>query len=156
MPPMPSGKGSIWKTAPDARLTGDGSPVAGLALALALIAGPAAGRDLAAGLAACRDMAGDAARLACYDRMASAGRMLEFAGKGSRITPPFQLAQPALMTFTNEDVVMVIYLLDAEGNVVQNFHQPGAGQGSFLIRQAGTYSLQVNATGGWRIEVARP
>lgn len=128
----------------------------GLVIAALLLAGPAAARDLAAGLAECRALGDDPARLACFDRLATPGNLREFTGSGNRILPPFRVDAPARMTFTNLDVVLVIYLLDERGEVVQNFHQPGAGQGAFLIRRPGIYGLQVNATGGWRIQVERP
>lgn len=124
-----------------------------LVIAALLLAGPAAGRDLSAGLAECRALSQDGARLACFDRLAHPGDVVEFHGAGSRITPQFAITRPSRMTFISADVVMVIYLLDEGGKVVQNFHQAGAGQGTFLIERPGTYSLQINATGGWRVEV---
>lgn len=123
---------------------------------LAALAGPALARDLAADLAACRQQTRDAARLACYDRLALPGSVQEFSGSGSAITPQFSIAGPSRLEFESRDAVMVIYLLDAGGQVVQNLHRGGAGGGSFLIRQPGRYSLQVNATGSWRIGIGQP
>ncbi|WP_155064232.1 hypothetical protein [Paracoccus limosus] len=115
--------------------------------------GPAAPRDLEGALAACRAIAAEAGRLACYDRLVAPTSLAHFAGKGSAVTAAFTLDGPARLDFASQDVVMVIYLLDAEGAVVQNLHRAGAGEGSFLIRRPGTYSIQVNATGEWQIEV---
>lgn len=109
--------------------------------------------DLHAALAACHAIAAQDARLACYDALVSPEPLAHFAGKGSAVTAAFALSGPARLNFVSQDVVMVIYLLDAQGAVVQNLHRAGAGEGSFLIRRPGTYSIQVNATGTWQIDV---
>lgn len=114
---------------------------------------PALAMDLAEGLAACQTVAEAPARLACYDRLARPDALARFSGKGSAITPDFQVTTPARLNFTSKDVIMVLYLLDETGAVVQNLHRAGAGEGTFLIQQPGSYSVQVNATGDWQIEV---
>lgn len=126
----------------------------GTVLAAALVgAGPALARDVEAALAGCRAISAPDGRLACYDALVEPQPLARFSGKGSAVTASFSLAGPARLNFASQDVVMVIYLLDDRGAVVQNLHRAGAGEGSFLIRKPGTYSIQVNATGNWQIEI---
>lgn len=130
----------------------------GLAAALACAAATPAARadDIAAGLLACRDRAEAAARLACYDALAAPRTAIAFDGTGSATTPVFELAAPSRLRFESRDAIMVAYLLGAEGEVVQNLHRGGAGEGSYLIERPGRYSVQVNASGGWRIRIEEP
>ena len=130
-------------------------PCPGLVL-LFLSLTPAWSQDLAAGLLACRNHGEAAARLACYDALSLHQVIREFRGAGSQVTMPFEITRPTLLQFESMDAIMVIYLLDARGEVVQNLHQAGAGTGSFLITGVGEYRLQINASGGWRISLERP
>lgn len=123
---------------------------------LACLPGIATASDLAEGLRACRSLTTAAARLACYEALPAGAATLTFSGHGSRITPGFQIDQPQRLRFENTDAVMVIYLLDAAGAVVQNLHQGGVGTGAFLIDEPGQYRVQINATGGWRIWLETP
>lgn len=109
--------------------------------------------ELQAALQACHAIAAPESRLACYDGLVAIEPLAHFAGKGSAVTAAFVLTGAARLNFASQDVVMVIYLLDDTGAVVQNLHRAGAGEGSFLIRKPGTYSIQVNATGTWQIDV---
>lgn len=128
-----------------------------IALALLLVqAAPAGAQDLTAGLMACRSHSGAAARLACYDALPLQAVIRRFQGAGSQVTPSFDITAPTLLQFESMDAIMVIYLLDASGEVVQNLHQAGAGTGSFLMAQPGRYRLQINASGGWRISLEAP
>lgn len=128
-----------------------------LVIALLLLAGgPALAQDMAAGLLACRRHVEAGPRLACYDALPAKGAAMEFRGTGNQITPPFDLKAPANLVFESMDAILVIYLLDAAGAVVQNLHQAGAGAGRFLIEHPGRYSLQVNASGGWRMRIEAP
>lgn len=130
----------------------------GAAAALAFVFAPAPARadDLAAGLRACRGEASDGRRLACYDALDAKRLLASFAGAGSGTTAAFDVAGPSLLRFESLDVIMVVYLLGADGQVVQNLHRGGAGTGSFLIEEAGVYRVQVDASGGWRISVEEP
>lgn len=130
-------------------------------LAGALLAAPAlaparAGDDLAAGLMACRSESGATARLACYDALGAAPSLYEATGAGSATTPAFDLAAPALLRFESRDAILVLYLLDASGHVVQNLHHAGVGEGTYRIERPGSYHLQIDASGGWRIRVEAP
>lgn len=70
---------------------------------------------------------------------------------------PFTVIAPEVLAFASDDAVLVAYLLDdATGAVVQNLHHGGAGTGHFLIKTPGTYRVQVNASGGWRIQLSPP
>lgn len=108
-----------------------------------------------AGFAACRGLASDAARLGCYDALPvpEQAANLRFNGAGSALTAPFDVGTRARLSFTSDDAIFVAYLLDPEGRVVQNLHRGGAGQGEFLIEAPGRYRLQINASGGWRVEL---
>lgn len=120
-----------------------------------LLAADAARAD---GIAGCRGMASDAARLACYDALPlpAAAAAAEFRGKGGGLTDPFRVTAPQMLTYESDDVVLVAYLLDGSGAVVQNLHRAGVGAGQFLIETPGTYRVQVNATGSWRVTVSAP
>lgn len=125
---------------------------------LAWLVPPSQGRaeTLAAGLTTCREVVSDAARLACYDGLVPVGQGDRFSGKGSGITPEFTVAAPRLMRFDSSDVIMVVYLLNEAGAVVQNLHRGGAGGGAFLIETPGRYHVQVNASGAWSVTVLPP
>lgn len=125
-------------------------------LAAGLACAPAQALDLPAALQACRGRTEMAARLTCYDALADRLPGLEFKGAGNRILPPFDISGPTQLVFESSDVIMVVYLLDDKGRVIQNLHQAGAGSGSFLIAQPGRYGLQINASGGWSIRLETP
>lgn len=107
-----------------------------------------------ADLSACRALGDNEARLACYDALFLPGAVA-FQGKGSGMAGPFTVTDPQMLGFASDDAIFVAYLLDdATGDVVQNLHHGGAGSGQFLIDTPGTYRVQVNASGGWRIELS--
>ena len=60
-------------------------------------------------------------------------------GRGSGVTPQFEVATQRLMTFESSDAVMVVYLLNERDEVVQNLHKGGKGEGFFLIEVPGRY-----------------
>lgn len=104
---------------------------------------------------ACREVPEPEARLACYDAL-TVPADLEVTGKGSAVTDPFRITEPRLLRFESDDAIMVVYLLDEAGAVVQNLHRGGAGAGEHLIEEPGQYSVQVNATGGWSLRLEAP
>lgn len=128
--------------------------VAGLA-ALALTGAAAAADGFDDRFLTCRAIGDPAARLACFDALPSPRPefLAEFRGAGSKVTPAFDITSAALLSFTSDDAIFVAYLLDAQGAVVQNLHLGGATSGNFLIREPGRYSLQINASGGWHVEL---
>ena len=122
-----------------------------LVILVGLLAAPAH-----ADLAACRALSDEGARLACYDALPVPGTTA-FQGKGSGMAGPFSVTDPQMLAFESDDAILVAYLLnDKTGEVVQNLHRGGAGIGHFLIETPGTYRVQVNASGGWRIDLSPP
>ena len=126
-----------------------------LLAAAVLGAGPSTASD---GLAECRRAASDPARLACYDALPLPDEhdRIVFTGSGSKSLPAFHAEAQALLRFHSDDAVFVAYLLDRHGAVVQNLHHGGSGAGQHLVEAAGSYRLQINAIGGWRVEIVSP
>ncbi|MEO0959240.1 MAG: hypothetical protein AAFW01_19000 [Pseudomonadota bacterium] len=121
-----------------------------LVATIMLLAG-AGPEDLEAGLARCATLAPDAERLACFDELAKRSVAHVYAGKGGGTTAPFSVDAPRLLHFESGDVIMVATLLREDGTVAQNLHLGGRGTGRHLIEEPGTYRVQVNASGSWRI-----
>lgn len=99
----------------------------------------------------CAGIAAATRRLACYDDLALKRVAPSFEGRLGARTESFEVATPTLLRFESDDVIMVVYLLDEKGEVFQNLHRGGRGLGEYEIRRLGSYSLQVNASGSWRI-----
>lgn len=95
------------------------------------------------------------ARLTCYDALMSSVE-LSIDGAGSAVTELFQVTAPRILRFHSSDAIMVVYLLNEAGDVVQNLHRGGAGEGRYLIQHPGLYRVQVNATGGWSLRLEIP
>lgn len=125
-------------------------------LLAATAAAPLSAQDLASDLLACRKLGEGPARLACYDGLQVRVAFSEFSGAGSRVIAPFDLPNPARLVFESMDAIMVVYLLDETGQVIQNLHQAGAGSGAYMIDRPGRYGIQVNASGGWRLRLESP
>ncbi len=128
--------------------------IAGYVL-LATFAGAASGAPFAKAFQNCRSVEDEDTRLACFDALPApdAEPELRFSGAGSGQTPFFQVRTRTRLVFSSDDAIFVAYLLDRHGAVVQNLHQAGAGDGEFVIDRPGRYRLQVNASGGWRVEL---
>ncbi len=107
--------------------------------------------DLVARLEHCAANPEPGRRLACYDALALNRVEPAFEGRLGSRTESFEVAVPTLLRFESDDVILVVYLLDEEGEVFQNLHRGGRGLGEYEIRRLGTYSLQVNASGSWRV-----
>lgn len=123
-----------------------------LALAVPL---PVAGGE--ADLTRCRAIPEPMARLACYDavELPSDRIALTLKGFGTSLSEVFRAESGAELRFSSDDAIFVAYLLNEAGEVVQNLHHGGAGQGRHVISQPGLYRLQINASGGWVIELDR-
>lgn len=122
----------------------------------ALISPESSASSLATELKLCRELVADQPRLSCYDALFLPSVSNVFKGQGSGLTPEFMVTAPRLMRFHSSDAVMIVYLLDETGAVVQNLHRGGAGEGTHLIQDPGRYSIQVNATGHWEIQISAP
>lgn len=117
-------------------------------LALLLAGAPAQAADE---LLACRGIAQADERLACYDALAARIAPPRFSGQRSAVTEPFTLATPHRIRFRSDGVIFVLYLMDEAGNVIQNLHLGGGGEGHYRIENPGTYHLRINGAEGWRI-----
>lgn len=133
-----------------------GRLVALLAAALGLGGAVAPAQDMVADqILVCRDHESASLRLACYDALdlPDDRPILRISGQGSTSTPAFTIRDRAMLRFASDDAVFVAYLLDDGDAVVRNLHHGGAGGGEYVIENSGTYSLQINASGGWSISV---
>lgn len=99
----------------------------------------------------CLTVVEDAARLVCYDRAVHSLIEPRFKGRLSAVTEPFEVSGPTRMRFQSDGAIFVMYLRAADGAVVQNLHLGGGGEDSYIIQQAGRYSLHINGSEGWRI-----
>lgn len=118
-----------------------------------LSSGAAHARDDEVGseLQACRREPKDAARLACYDRVAKRAAPPRFSGRLHRQTEPFTIDRPHVLRYRSNGPIFVLYLKRENGEVVQNLHVGGVGEGEHLIGKAGTYFLQVDGAESWDI-----
>ncbi|WP_206244808.1 hypothetical protein [Novosphingobium terrae] len=121
------------------------------AIMLALPVAAHAQSDPLTDLTQCRAVAEDKARLSCFDKAAAHITPPRWAGRLSFSTEPFEIDRPTLIRFESEGVIFVMALKDAQGEIVQNLHHAGKGEGRYLIAHPGTYSLQINGAEGWRI-----
>lgn len=117
-------------------------------LALLLAGAPAQASDE---VLACRGIPEAGLRLSCYDALAARLAPPRFSGQRSAVTEPFTLSTPHLIRFRSEGVIFVLYLMDEAGNVIQNLHLGGGGEGQYRIEKPGTYHLRINGAEGWRI-----
>ncbi|MCG8356325.1 MAG: hypothetical protein MI920_12205 [Kiloniellales bacterium] len=123
-----------------------------VAFLLAVIGGGARA-DLAAELRTCAEIEEDGRRLACFDALATTSFSLTFAGFGNGSTDVFEITAPSTLEYASDDVVLVVYLQDDAGQLVQNLHLGGQGKAEYRIEEPGRYQLQVDATGGWRMRI---
>lgn len=107
--------------------------------------------DLRSALQSCRAMQPEADRLGCYDLLAKMNAPPDFAGKLGFRTPQFDIAGPTRLRFRSQGVIFVLYVLGENGEVLQNLHLGGGGEGDYLIRDSGRYSLQIDGSARWQI-----
>jgi hypothetical protein len=101
-------------------------------------------------VASCRLIADAGGRLACYDGIAIEAPP-RWAGRLSYSTEPFEIDRPTVIRFESLGVIFVMALKDARGEVIENLHHAGTGEGRYRIAKPGTYSLQISGAEGWRI-----
>jgi hypothetical protein len=73
-----------------------------------------------------------------------------FSGNGGRSLPPFRVRVPSTMRWTNTGDIFQTFASGLGGGGVNSRAHSGA---TYL--KPGTYKLQVNAIGSWRIRVTR-
>lgn len=93
----------------------------------------------------------DTSRLNCYDAVAKKAAPPRFSGRHHAQTEPFTIDRPHRLRFRSNGPIFVLYLKKPNGDVVQNLHVGGVGEGSHLIEKPGTYFLQVDGAESWAI-----
>ena len=63
----------------------------------------------------------------------------------------FTLDVPTRLRYRSQGVIFVLYVLNERGEVLQNLHLGGAGDGDYLIAEPGRYSLQIDGSARWQI-----
>lgn len=111
----------------------------------------AATDDAAQAMQYCQAIANPGKRLACYDGAARRFEPPTFAGRLSHTTKEFTIDKPHRLRYHSQGVVFVLYLKDANGDVLQNLNIAGGGTDSYLITEPGTYFLQINGSARWKI-----
>lgn len=107
--------------------------------------------DIPNELQGCRAIDDRDQRLACFDGMAIRHSPPRFAGRHGATTEAFTVAAPQRLRYQSDGAIFVMYLRDAQGQVLQNLVLHGGGEDSYAIDTPGTYSLQVNGSETWRI-----
>lgn len=111
----------------------------------------AAARDGLAEVRNCADIKNNTKRLECFDAAAKKLTAPRFEGRLGYSTETFEVPAKTRLRYQSDGVIFVLYLKDAKGEVLQNLHIGGGGEDSYLIEMAGTYSLQINGSEGWRV-----
>ena len=133
-----------------------------LALAVSLLAlgsksaaGAAARDDETAGLAGalqqCRKLVDESRRLACYEQLARDNAPADYSGRLGFRTPVFTLDAPTRLRYRSQGVIFVLYVLNERGEVLQNLHLGGGGDGDYVIAEPGRYRLQIDGSARWQI-----
>lgn len=124
-----------------------------LVVAVSLPFSALASRDGLGEMRDCARIKSDAQRLACFDAAALKLSAPKFEGRLGMTTEPFEVTGRTRLRYQSDGVIFVLYLKDANGEVLQNLHIGGGGEDSFTIEQSGTYRLQINGSEGWRVWV---
>ncbi|SDI97286.1 hypothetical protein SAMN04515654_12167 [Halanaerobium congolense] len=111
----------------------------------------------------------DIARLEAYDEFVSGlnidsadnsspsstgGVIAEYSGNGLKNTRPFNTNSAWEIQWNAAGDIFQIYLYDSNGNLVDiaaNQMQPG--EGSYYSPKTGTFYLEINAMGDWKVEI---
>ena len=107
--------------------------------------------DIPSELQGCRKLVDGDQRLACFDMLAIRHSPPRFEGRHGATTEAFMVAAPQRLRYQSDGAIFVMYLRDAQGQVLQNLVLHGGGEDSYAIDTPGTYSLQVNGSETWRI-----
>ncbi|MEO1082161.1 MAG: hypothetical protein AAFY29_21570 [Pseudomonadota bacterium] len=107
--------------------------------------------NLRRALQECRAEPGEGERLACYDLLAKKNAPPDYAGKLGFRTPLFSVGAPTRLRFRSQGVIFVLYVLNERGEVLQNLHLGGGGEGDYVIRNPGRYSLQIDGSARWQL-----
>ena len=107
--------------------------------------------DLAGALQKCRKLADESRRLACYERLARNNAPADYSGRLGFRTPVFTLDAPTRLRYRSQGVIFVLYVLNERGEVLQNLHLGGGGDGDYVIPRPGRYRLQIDGSARWQI-----
>lgn len=99
----------------------------------------------------CRQVSLSTERLNCFDELAKRFAPPFMKGKNGAVSPVFEVDSPQLLRYRSYGVIFVLYLRDAEGNVLQNLHLGGTGEDQYLIEHAGQYTLKIDGSDRWEI-----
>ena len=112
--------------------------------------------DIPSELQGCRTLVDGDQRLACFDVLATRHSPPRFEGRHGATTEAFAVTAPQRLRYQSDGAIFVMYLRDAQGQVLQNLVLHGGGEDSYAIDTPGTYSLQVNGSETWRIWLDAP
>ena len=112
--------------------------------------------DIPSELQECRKLADGDQRLACFDMLAIRHSPPRFQGRHGATTEAFSVSAPQRLRYQSDGAIFVMYLRDAQGEVLQNLVLHGGGEDSYVIDMTGTYSLQINGSETWRIWLDAP
>ena len=81
--------------------------------------------------------------------------IINYSGQGHMVTRPFTADGPWEAQFDAPDALF-IYLLGPDGKATDLVaNQVSGGHGSYYSARAGTYSLQIDGFGTWKVRVVR-
>lgn len=110
--------------------------------------------------AQCKNIDDAAARLRCYDDLVIDELMAtdepRFAGKHTLKTDPFTITQPTQLRYQSDGVIFVMAVFNEQGEIIENLHIGGGGEGRYLLESPGRYYLQMNGSTTWRVWFESP
>jgi len=98
----------------------------------------------------CQQQPDETLRLQCYDKTVEQHFSYDFSGVGARRTEVFNRSQAFQVKYQNNDVIFVIYVFRANGDLVKSYGT-GPGTGILKIAEQGEFYIEVKATGAWRL-----
>lgn len=116
------------------------------------------------------DIENDIARLESYDQFVSSlnidstdssssstnAVIAQYSGNGTQNTRPFNVNNPWEIQWDANGQIFQVYLYDGNGNLVDvAANQMEAGKGSYYSPKTGSFYLQVNAMGDWKIKIVK-